>query len=75
MYECSYLTGPVKCNRPSVTIWSVFQIPVTYMCIHNIIKYLAYVYADCRKTCIGKLRDSMFKVPGNSRMVSVDMHI
>ena len=24
------LAGPIKWNRPSVTIWSVFQNPVTY---------------------------------------------
>ena len=24
------LAGPIKCNWPSVTLWSVFQYPVTY---------------------------------------------
>ena len=24
------LAGPTKCNWPSVTLWSVFQYPVTY---------------------------------------------
>ena len=25
------LAGPIKCNWPSVTLWSVFQYPVTYV--------------------------------------------
>ena len=25
------LAGPIKCNWPSVTLWSVFQYPVTYL--------------------------------------------
>ena len=27
------LAGPIKCNWPSVTLWSVFQYPVTYVII------------------------------------------
>ena len=29
------LAGPVKCNWPSVTLWSVFQYPVTYKKVKN----------------------------------------
>ena len=35
------LAGPIKCNWPSVTLWSVFQYPVTYMykCMVNAYNY------------------------------------
>ena len=34
------LAGPIKCNWPSVTLWSVFQYPVTYIYIlmHEIVE-------------------------------------
>ena len=32
MYECGYyIAGPIKCSWPSVTLWSVFANPVTYV--------------------------------------------
>ena len=38
------LAGPIKCNWPSVTLWSVFQYPVTYIAnayeFHNHYNYL-----------------------------------
>ena len=30
------LAGPIKCNWPSVTLWSVFQYPVTYKVGHDV---------------------------------------
>ena len=37
------LAGPIKCNWPSVTLWSVFQYPVTYVPSYCI---KLYVYID-----------------------------
>ena len=42
------LAGPVKCNWPGVTLWSVFQYPVTYYVIGKKFKglYLNKTHID-----------------------------
>ena len=38
------LAGPIKWNRPSVTIWSVFQNPVTYIATTNSILIMGFSF-------------------------------
>ena len=68
LYMCSVqvqpLAGPIKWNRPGVTVWSVFQNPVIFNSVHFTVslhceQWLQALYNICR-ACIFNIRLSTY---------------